>query len=192
MNEAAENPATFGAIEAPGGRSQELRIIEGRLLTWIDAGGATLPALIDTASARSLIERGAVLSSGRAGTVRLADAAGAATIDQAIRVRDLVIGGAAIESADLVEVDLGRRLAPILPAGSPALRAVVGADILSGHRVVIDTAAGRFSLEPAAGRPAPAAGRPAPARAAPDASPRRARLPESGGRSAGRRRSRSG
>ena len=177
------------AIEAPGERSEVLRFVEGRLLTWIEAGGVTLPALIDTASARTLIERGAGPSSGTAGTVLLADAAGGATGYPAIRVRDLVVGGAAIESAELVEVD--HRLAAILPPGSPAPCAVIGADILSGRTVVIDPAAGRFTLGPVRARPDAAPGRPAHAPAAPDASRPRARLPESGGRSAGRRPSRS-
>ena len=179
------------AYQAPGGRSGVLRLVEGRLLTWIEAGGATLPALIDTASARTLIQRGAGLSSVTAGAVRLADAAGGASDYPAIRVRDLVIGGSAIESLELVEVDLDRRLAAILSPGSPAPRAVLGADILSDRAVVIDPAAGRFTLGPACGPPAAPKGRPAPVTAAPDASRPRARLRESGGRSAGRRPSRS-
>src|SRR5204863_307762 len=170
-------PPAGGATSPPGERTDTLSFIEGRLLTWIDAQGSTIPALIDTASARSLIERGVGLSSATSGRVRLADAAGGATSYPTIRVRDLVVGGAAIESADMVEVDLGRRLAPILPPGSPRLRAVVGADILSGHRVVIDPAAGRFILEPAPAPPEQSPGRSAPGRAAPDASRRRARSP---------------
>ncbi len=191
MNGAAADAAVDVAIEAPGERSEILRFIEGRLLTRIDAGGATLPALIDTASARTLIERGAGLSSTTEGSALLADATGGATSYPTIRVRDLVVGGAAIESAELVEVDLGSRLAPFPSPGSPAPRAVVGADILSGRRVVIDPAAGRFILGPVRGRPDAAPGRPAPAQAAPDATLPPARLPESGARSAGRRPSRS-
>jgi hypothetical protein len=191
LNGAAEGAVGGGVMETPGEGSRVLRFVEGRLLTWIDAGGATLPALIDTASARTLIEPGAGLSSGTAGTVRLADAAGGVTSYPTILVRDLVVGGAAIESASLVEVDFGHRLAPILSPGSPAPRVVVGADILSGRRVVIDPAAGRFILAAASGRPEAAPGRPAPPPAAPDASRRRARLPESVGRSVGRRPSRS-
>jgi hypothetical protein len=180
-------PVAGGAASPPGERTEILRFVEGRLLAWIDAEGSTVPALIDTASARSLIEPGAGLAPATSGRVRLADAAGGAASYSTIRVRDLVVGGAAIESADMVEVDLGRRLAPMLSPGSPRLRAVVGADILSGHRVVIDPAAGRFILEPAPAPPEQSPGRSAPARAAPDASRRPARPPESAGRTAGTR-----
>ena len=192
MDEAATVRASAGpAFEAPGERSAALGFVEGRLLTWIEAGGATLPALIDTASARTLIQRGAGLSSVAAGAVRLADAAGGASDYPAIRVRDLVIGGATIESAELIEVDLDHRLAAILSPGSPAPRAVLGADVLSDRTLVIDPAAGRFTLGPSLRRPDAPTGRPARVTAAPDASRPRARLPESGGRSAGRRPSRS-
>jgi hypothetical protein len=183
-------PSGGGASAPPAGRSETLRCVDGRWLTWVDAGGSTLPALIDTASARTLIDRGAARSSGSRGAVRLSDAAGHAASYPAIRVRDLVVGGAAIESADMVEVELGRGLAPILSPASSTIGVVVGADILSGHRVLIDPAAGRFILEPASGRPEPA-GRPASGTAGPDASRRPARPPESAGRNAGRRPSRS-
>lgn len=180
--ESMPGPISGGAMPPSGGRTEILRCVGGRLITWIDAGGSTIPALIDTGSARSLIERGAGLWSATTGRVRLADAAGGAASYPTVRVRDLVVGGATIESSDLVEIDLGRHLALILPPGAPTLQAVVGADILSGHRVVIDPAAGRFILESATPPPQPAPRRPAPDRAAPDASRRQARSPESAGR----------
>jgi hypothetical protein len=180
-------PVAGSAASPPGESTEILSFVEGRLLAWIDAEGTTIPALIDTASARSLIEPGAGLAPATCGRVRLADAAGGATSYATIRVRDLVVGGAAIESADMVEVDLGRRLAPILSPGSPRLRAVIGADILSGHRVVIDAAAGRFILELAPAPPEQSPARSAPGLAVPDASRRPARPPESAGRTAGTR-----
>jgi Aspartyl protease len=176
---AAANDAA-AATDPAAGATADLRIVEGRWLTSIHASGETLPALIDTASARSLIERGAGLPSEAAGTARLVDAGGSAGAFPAIRLVDLVAGGAAIESSDWVEVDLGRRLAGILTAGSPIPAAILGADLLSRHRVVIDPVAGRFILEAAPESPV---SRPP----APDAARRPARHRESAARSAGRR-----
>jgi hypothetical protein len=181
----AQGRVVGGPASPPGERRDVLRFLGGRFLTWIDAAGSTLPALIDTASARSLVEPGAGLSSGTTGHVRLADAAGSAIDYPTIRLRDLVVGGVAIESAELVEVDFDRLLAPIPPPESPRIRAVIGADLLSGHRVVIDLAAGRFILETSPGSPTEVQRPPRSAQAAPGASRRQARLPESAGRSAG-------
>src|SRR5437867_560936 len=72
--ESETGPADDGATVPTGERSDVLRYAEGRLITWIGAGEATFPALIDTASGRTLVDRGAGLSSGTTGTARLADA----------------------------------------------------------------------------------------------------------------------
>jgi len=177
--------ASGGPTAPPGDVTVGLRLLEGRLLTSIRAGGKIFPAWIDTASGRSLIERGAGLESEAAGVARLVDAVGSARSFPAIRVTGLAAGGAAIEWADLLEVDLARSLTGILPGGSPPPGAILGADLLSRYRVVIDPAAGRFILETA---PGPSPRPPAPDRAAPDAARPPARRRGSGARSAGRRR----
>jgi hypothetical protein len=124
----------------------------GRLLTEIEAGGRRGPALIDTGSAVTLLDPGAMgaRDTVRAPRVGVVDASGQAGGLPSARLDRLLAGGALLRDVPVLLLPLDDRGAPEPPPGGAPI-AILGADVLSLHRVVLDTAAGIFVME--GGRP---------------------------------------
>jgi len=139
------------AVVAPDGGSDAgaaLRLDGGRLLTEVDLGRGPRPALIDTASAATIVDPRAV-GSWRAvpgSTKGFIDAGGTATGLPAVRLDSIAAGGAILRGITALSLDLTDAVGG-LPRGMPPPAAILGADLLARHRVVLDLVAGRFALE---------------------------------------------
>jgi len=140
------------AAAAPDGefdRGSALRLDGGRLLTEVDLGRGPRPALIDTASAATLVDPRAA-GSWRAvpgGTKGLVDAGGTAAGLPSVRLDSIAAGGAILRGVTALTLDLTDAAGGGLPRGMPPPAAILGADLLARHRVVLDLVAGRFALE---------------------------------------------
>lgn len=138
------------AAQADGGgdRGSALRLDAGRLLTQVDLGRGPRPALIDTASAATLVDPRAARS-GRAlpgGTKGLVDAGGTTAGLPSARLDALAAGGANLRGVDVLLLDLTDAAGGGAPDDMPPA-AILGADLLARCRVVLDLVAGRFVLE---------------------------------------------
>jgi hypothetical protein len=145
------------------GRGTPLRLSGGRLLTTVNLAGVPAVALIDTGSAVTFVDGavvdGAVVGGAMGSTsaatppdeVRVVDANGHVETLATVRVAGLAAGGAPAAEFAAVPADLARRLAGFLPPGAPTPTVVLGADLLSRHRVILDLAAGIFIMD--RGRP---------------------------------------
>jgi Aspartyl protease len=132
------------------GGGSRLRLVGMRPLVEVHLqDGAARIALLDTASAASLIDRSerARTLVDRGAAVRLVDGAGAGIAAVPRRLEGLEAGGSILQPLRVVPLDLARRLATLLPAGAPRVSLVLGADALSRHVVVFDFPQGEFRIQ---------------------------------------------
>jgi hypothetical protein len=140
------------ALERGGGRSggSRLRLVGLRPLVEVHLqDGAPLVALVDTASAASLIDasKRARTIAGTGATVRLVDGAGAGIAAAPRRLEGLEAGGSILDPLQVISLDLAGRLAALLPRDAPRVSLVLGSDALSRHVVVFDFPNGEFRLQ---------------------------------------------
>lgn len=140
--------AAVGPVGGPG-RGSALRLDAGRLLTEVDLGRGRRPAFIDTASAATLVDPGAAgpWQAVPGGTQGLVDAGGTAAGLPSARLERIAAGGKVLHGVTVLLLDLADGAGGGLPAGTPPPAAILGADLLSRHRIVLDLVAGRFAIE---------------------------------------------
>ena len=136
-----------GAVRGGGSR---LRLVGLRPLIDVHLqDGVSRVALVDTASAASLIDRSerAATPEKSGAVVQLVDGAGAGIAAAPRRLEGLEAGGLILDPLRVVPLDLARRLAALLPERAPRVSLVLGADALSRHIVVFDFPNGEFRLQ---------------------------------------------
>lgn len=124
-----------------------LRHLDGHLVTDVDLGRGRRTAIVDTASAATFVDVRGVGSwrPGSSGAWGLVDAGGSAAGLPAARIPRLAAGGTIVREFTALGLDLSDHAADADGGTPPA--AILGADLLSRHRVVLDLVAGRFALE---------------------------------------------